>query len=110
MLAVVDAAKRELAVGDRLRRGGLERDANEVRANGAGGERSVDDGGNLATRRRRAFSQVDGADTEDAVIARESGGPAGNANTLILDDEAANGHGVRVLLPREAARAVGDRL
>ena len=69
VLASVDTAERELAVGDRQRRGRLERNADEVRVDRARCERSVDDGGDLAARRRRAVGQVDGADTEDAVIA-----------------------------------------
>ena len=107
---MIDASEGKLAVGDRLLRGRLERDADNFSMNQALCEGVVDNRRNFAASRGRALGQVVGTEPEDAVKSIEAKRDLGHADALVLDDEVADGDRVGVFLPREESRAVEDFL
>ena len=70
----------------------------------------VDDSRDLAPRRGRVRRQADGAEPQNAIDATEAQRDLSHADTLVLDNEAANGDRVGVLLPKEEARAISNSL
>lgn len=109
-LAVVDPAERELAIGNRLLRGGLEGHPEDLGVDQALDEGIVDNSRDLAPRRGRVRRQADGAEPEDAIDPTEAQRDLSYADTLVLDNETANGDRVGVLLPKEEARAISNSL
>ena len=96
-LAGVDIAERQLAIDCIAGRSGDVRDTNRLGSDGALSVEVVGNSRYGARVRHSAAGQVNGADTQNTVLARETCCPSSHADRLVLNGQASTeSHRVRV--------------